>query len=285
MSNQIIQQPYVDLSGILQVQKDILSGANSGYSNSGNNGFDPLKSLSSGLNNLFNNFSQAGISVDDTIQRQNDVINVIEFEKNRLEQKKQNIDVAYIGKQRVNDLNENYRLRYKQYIKMSLVIIITLVLFILVSFMSSLFPFIPSSVFDVLSVIIICSGLIIFFYLYSDLISRNNVYYNELDLPPPIIGDKIVANDSDYSNILLDINNYIRNGMRVCIDKDCCAEGTTWDPAKGTCVVSSECPSTNTNTIATVSANTNAKPYSTTPNYVSTKITTTPILNAMSSAT
>jgi len=125
MSNQIIQQPYVDLSGILQVQKDILSGANSGYSNSGNNGFDPLKSLSSGLNNLFNKFSQAGISVDDTIQRQNEVINVIDFEKSRLEQKKQNIDVAYIGKQRANDLNENYRLRYRQYIKMSLVIVIT----------------------------------------------------------------------------------------------------------------------------------------------------------------
>lgn len=279
MSNQIIQQPYVDLSGILQVQKDILSEANAGYGNVGSDNLpNPLANLSSGLNNLYKSFSQAGISVDDTIQRQNDVINVIDFEKSRLEQKQQNIDVAYIGKQRANDLNESYRLRYKQYIKMSLVIITTLVLFILVSFMSSLFPFIPSSIFDVLSVLIICSGLIIFFYLYTDLMNRNNVYYNELNLPPPIVGNTVV-NNKDYDNILLDINYYIRNGMRVCIDKDCCAEGTTWDAEKGTCVVSSECPSTKTNT------NTNAIPYSTSPNYVSTNITSIPITTAISKAT
>jgi hypothetical protein len=289
MSNQIIQQPYVDLSGILQVQKDILSEANAGYGNTGSGDLpNPLANLSSGLNNLYKSFHQAGISVDDTIQRQNDVINVIDFEKSRLEQKQQNIDVAYIGKQRANDLNENYRLRYKQYIKMSLVIITTLVLFILVSFMSSLFPFIPSSVFDLLSVIIICSGLIIFFYLYTDLMNRNNVYYNELNLPPPIVGNTVV-NNKDYDNILLDINYYIRNGMRVCIDKDCCAEGTTWDAAKGTCVVSSECPSTNTktNTTANTKTNTNttAIPYSTTPNYVSTNISSIPITTAISNAT
>jgi hypothetical protein len=195
-----------------------------------------LSALSSSLDDMYNVLSNTK-SLDNKLQKQNDVINIIDAENKRLENKKSDIDLAYIGKQRSIQLNESYRLRSNQYIKLIFVVIITISAFIFISVMSSLFPYIPSSIFDVLSIIVISFGLITFYYLYTDMISRRTTDYNELDLGPPVVGNTIVGNVNGTRHTLIgDISDFIEDGMNLCIDSDCCSAGTMWDEERGVCV-------------------------------------------------
>jgi hypothetical protein len=127
-------------------------------------------------------------------------------------------------------LNESYRLRYNQYIKLGVVAISTILLFLFISFLSTMFPYVPSSVFDLLSIIVVSSGLILFYYLYTDMLSRDNTDYNELDLEAPIIGEDVtVGPEREYDNKKL-------FNVGFCIADTCCAKGTIWDSAQGKCI-------------------------------------------------
>jgi len=194
-----------------------------------------LSGLSSSLSDMYTILSNSK-SLDNKLQKQNEVINVIDKEQQRLHNKQQNIDLAYIGKQRSIHLNESYRLKQNQYIKLTFVVILTISAFIFISVLSNLFPYIPSSIFDVLSIIVVSSGLITFYYLYVDMLARSNTDYNELQLGPPVIGNTIVGN-VQYNNALLDFENLLEKGLKVCFEGDCCAPGKTeWDANSGYCV-------------------------------------------------
>ena len=128
------------------------------------------------------------------------MLNIVKTEQDRLNNKKDDINSAYVGKQRAVQLNESYRLKYRQFMKILLVIIVTLVLFILITFLSVRFPFIPSFIFEILSIFIISAGIFIIYFMMTDLVSRSNTYYNELNIPGPNIGGNTIATSSSTTN-------------------------------------------------------------------------------------
>lgn len=220
----VLPSAYSDPSEIISMEADLVKLADS------NSQSRMMNDFRNANNNLFNTLNKNIKSIDDSIQRQNDVINVIDTEKARLDHKMSDINSAHQGKQRASLLNESYRLRYNQYIKLFVVAISTLLLFVLLSLMSESVPFIPSSVFNLLSIIVVSGGLIIFYYLYTDLLSRNNTYYNEINLAPPVIGN------TEAGNVTIAPHYSKFGNFNICIDSDCCATGTEWDAQNGVCV-------------------------------------------------
>lgn len=232
MSN--IPNFYVDLSGMFNIQKDFIK-----Y----NVGPDEPSLLainsnvSTGLNRLYDDYISSNYTVNDTLERQQKMIDIVKKEQERIKMKKDEIDSAYTGKQRGIILNESYSLRYKQILKIILVIIITIILFIIIIFISNRFPFFSPIIFELLSVIVVSSGIIIVYFLTVSLLSRSRVYYNKLDLPPPgPVGNTLPTSSSstEYNKLFNDLTNQMNANM--CIGSSCCADGTHWDPENSTCV-------------------------------------------------
>lgn len=228
-----MSQPFYDLSGLFNIQKDII---NNSEIQTNPNIKNINQQISTGLNNIYNTYSQSENTINDTLEHQEKMLAIINSEQNRLNSKQTEIDLAYTGKERALALNESHRLRYKQVLKIILVIIITLIVFIFIIFISKFFPFVPSFVFEILSIIVISIGIIIVYYLTITLLSRSRVYYNELQLPGPgVVGNATVNNDKFFNDKnITDLLNDFNSSM--CIGSSCCDVGTVWDTGNGVCM-------------------------------------------------
>lgn len=219
---------YTDISGIFNLQRNFIGNLTPGA------GTDSVVSgISTNLNSLFTNFISSGNTADDVLTHQSKMINIVKTEQDRLDRKKDDIESAYIGKQRAVQLNESYRLKYRQFMKILLVIIVTLVLFIMITFLSARFPFIPSFIFEIISIFIISAGLFIIYFMMTNLLSRSNTYYNELNIPGPTTGGNTIATQAGMSN-LQDLFGSIN--LNQCIGSSCCKDGTKWDSGNVSCV-------------------------------------------------
>jgi len=227
MSN--LPPSYVDISGVFNLQKDMVGNL------AGNT--DPasqsiVQSISSNLNDLYSNFGSSTISAEGVLEKQGDMIQIINQEEDRLNKKKEDIDNAYTGKQRAVQLNESYRRKYHQMMKIIMVIIVTLVIFIFVTFLSKKFPFVPSFVFEILSIIIISAGIFIVYFMTISMLKRSPTYFDELYLQSPGTGGNTVVStgSSDIQNLLGGIN------LNQCIGSSCCDIGTHWDTGNVRCI-------------------------------------------------
>ena len=97
---------YVDISGVFLLQKDLvgnLAGKGDTVSTSA------VQSVSTGLNKLYNDFVGSSLSVNGVLERQNDMLSIVNNENARLTEKTKGIDDAMVGKQRAVQLNDSYR--------------------------------------------------------------------------------------------------------------------------------------------------------------------------------
>jgi hypothetical protein len=222
----------IDLSGLFQIQSQYLLP--------NLNPSDPtaapvINGIQQQLNSLNTSFNQANISADNILDHQTEMLNIVNTEMDRLNSKKQAVDTALDGKKRGVQLNESYRLRYQEYTKMVVVIVITLALFILISSLSRVFPFIPSFVFEFLSIIVIAGGLFSIYYIYINILSRSPTNFNELNIPGPKTdtpAEKAAAQEAAArsGNLLGSIN------LNQCIGSSCCSTGTIWDSGNTLCI-------------------------------------------------
>jgi hypothetical protein len=221
---------YTDISGIFNIQRNLIGNL---APLSGTATVDStIKNISNNLNTLYTNF--AGSTSDGLLTHQKDMINFVDNEKARLAQKKADIDNAYVGKQRAVQLNESYRLKYHQFMKIMFVIIVTLILFILITFLSTRFPIVPSFVFEILSIIIISIGIFAVYFMTINMLRRNNAHYDQLDIQAPAgAGGNVVISAPPAPNL-----QDLLSGLNInqCIGSSCCAEGTHWDAGNVSCV-------------------------------------------------
>ena len=221
---------YMDISGMFNIQRNMVQS----FPTDGNpTTTDAMKKVSSSLDNLYNSFIGTGVTTLGTLDHQQQMMNIVNTENDRLNKKMGDINTAMVGKQRALELNESYRLRYQQYMKMITVVVIALLLVILFSYLNGRFPVIPSWVWEVLSIITVSSGIVIIFYMFRDLVSRSNVNYNELAIPAPgsgINGNNISGKDVNSQNLLSGIN------LNMCIGSSCCNDGTHWDDGNAVCI-------------------------------------------------
>jgi hypothetical protein len=148
--------------------------------------------------------------------------------------KKRNIDIAAQGQQRMINLNNNYQKRYAVYSKILMVIVGVIALIVLLNFLSSYLSFIPQSIFILLYIVLITGGMIYIITLYSILVSRNPMNYDEVLLPNPTnVGDKVLgATPANASGVSADYTNAF-GPYYNCLGQQCCAPGLVWSYQQG----------------------------------------------------
>lgn len=198
-----------------------------------NNFYNKLSNINTSLNSL-NEIQKNGLS------EQNNVKSIINYEANRLQQKKQTIDDAIISQNRIIYYNDNSRKIYAAYLRILIVITIILAIIWVVTTIKNIITFIPSIIFDIILVLTICIGVIIIYNYYIDIIRRKRYNFDELNNAPPTTN----SDSNSDSNIT---NGDIMHGLvNICIGQECCNpkpsganddnKYTKWDETTSKCV-------------------------------------------------
>ena len=225
--------PHFDLSSLLNLQKNYainLDGINvSGV------GEDPaIKTLNAKLKTINDDVQNSQTAASKTLLNQNTVNSILNTENERLMAKKANIDVAAQGQQRMINLNNNYQKRYAVYSKIFMVIVGFIAVILLLNFLSTYFTIIPRSIYILLYIVIVTGSLIYIIMLYSTLVSRNPMNYDEVMLPQPTnVGDKVLgATPTNDSGVSADYTNAF-GPYYNCLGQQCCAPGLVWSYQQG----------------------------------------------------
>jgi hypothetical protein len=223
---------YLDLPSILSLQSNYLS-------NLKNQTADPtvksqVTNLSNSLDGLNTAYTNANVNSDAVLSKQSDVNSMVVAEQNRLQQKKFLIDQALDGRKRLVTLNDSYRLKYTQYIKIILVLIVTLIVWIVLNKLAEM-GFLPDPFYTVLVVITIAVGGFVCYFIYLDILSRDNMNFNAINVPAPVklTPDQIKKSQeaaANSGNLLGTIN------FGGCIGAECCSDGSKWDAGNSVCI-------------------------------------------------
>ena len=219
--------PYVDLNGVLNIQQDYLGNLSASDPKSA----AVINQIQQNLSHMYTDYAAANASTDSTLTRQQDVIDIVNSEKNRLQAKQQGVDNAAFGQKRAVELNNSNRLRQNSYTNLLIILIITLSLFVGIMIASNYLTFVPQVVFDILSIIVISVGIYIALYSFLDIQSRNNMDFNQLNLPGlknSTAGNTIAAGAGSSTNLI--------TGSTGCVGSDCCGPKTNWDQENSICV-------------------------------------------------
>jgi hypothetical protein len=241
---------YTDVSGIFQVQQSYYTPLLSGIKDPSLN--TSVNSVQTQLDNLNKGFQQANVSTTQVLTHQNDMMHIVDTEKKRLLEKKQNIDNALVEKNRAIELNDSYRQRYEMYIKMVVVVVFGLAILLTFQMIGKYFPMIPSFVISLLIAIDILVVVFMCYFIYLDILRRDPLNFNELNLSGPAVltPDQIKASTEKAKasgNLLGTVN------LGQCIGVSCCSTGTVWDASNSYCVPGSLDASGNISSFTTLS--------------------------------
>ena len=249
-----INNGYFDMGAIFKVQQNYLLDLSNSYPGVNN---APLVStyvheLQDQMRNVAKSYEQANTSSSAVLTQQQQMVNIINAEQTRLMEKKNQIDQASMQEQRIALLNNSYRLRYAQYTKIMIVFIIGLAIHIVLRLLSGFFDQMPNFITVLLHIanIVICGAIII--RLYADIQMRDQINFNQIVLPPPVLdisGSGTPAAAANFDNLW--------GGF--CYGQECCGPNTVWNSNTSVCDVvnsiSSPSPSSY-NPMPSVNANT-----------------------------
>jgi hypothetical protein len=219
--------PYVDLNGVLNIQQDYLGNLSASDPNSA----AVINQIQQNLSHMYTDYAEANASTDAALTRQKDVLDIVNSEKKRLEDKKQGVDNAAFGQKRAVELNNSNRLKQNSYTNLLIVLIITLALFVGIMIASNVLTAVPQVVFDLLSIIVISVGIYIALYSFLNIQSRNNMDFNQLELPGlknSTAGNALASGAGSSTNLI--------TGSTGCVGSDCCGTDTKWDQDNNICV-------------------------------------------------
>lgn len=167
-----------------------------------------------------------------------DISGIVTNESARLDAKQKNIDQAYDNQKRMILLNQSYGQRMQQYTFISIILAITFIIIIFLLFLQKRITIIPSSVYELIMVLLIAGVGIYIFNLYNNIISRDKLDFSKLSHDSPNVinseelkklQDKAVA-DGKILNAIVNPNLY-----GTCVGSACCASGKTFDETTNLC--------------------------------------------------
>lgn len=201
-----------------------------------------IVNLNGQLNQLYNNVQGSQVGADATLLKQNEVNSILEAEQSRLLEKKQNIDTAIQGQQRMIELNQNYQMRYAVYTRMLMVVVLLLFVCYVLSILSTWLTIIPSAIYTLLYIIVITGCLVYLYILYAGLKQRNPVNYNEVLVPPPLnVGAPGPGASTNASGVSAAYTSEF-GSYYGCIGQNCCAPGIAWSPLTGCALTPAAAP-------------------------------------------
>ena len=237
MGNDILDtSSRFDLNSVLNLQNQYAIDL-SGISNdpSGNYYMD---NLNNDLKDLNDTLQGSEVSSNTLILKQGTVNDILNKENQRLLDKKNNIDSALVGQQRLLQINDSYRKRQAAYIKVLIVIIVAIILFFVLSFLSTSLTFIPEVVYYLLFIILISGTIIYVVLMIYNINNRDPLNFDQLNLARPNLSPTLVpieptstptpkSGGSDTQKCT-DIS-----GNTTCVGAECCPVGSFF--ANGKC--------------------------------------------------
>ena len=174
--------------------------------------------------------------VSAVLTKQKQVNNILQSEINRLTQKKTQLDNAQKGQMRVLMMNESYRKRQAEYIKLIIAVVFVFALVIIMRYMRAYFNVLPDTVYTLLHILLFASVIIYSFVTYINVNSRETTNFDRLDMPAPNIEhtkDTAKRNKAAIAGgNLLGVSN-----SNLCKGAACCTVGVTkWHSEEQKCV-------------------------------------------------
>lgn len=198
-----------------------------------------LNNVNDKLNDIYIGLSDLRGVQTNALTKQTEISDIIRKENDRLKGKQQTIDQAIENQKRILYFSDNSRKRYSAYLKIVIVLAITLGIVYLIRVLNyHVGEKIPGFVYNVLLVATISIGLIIIWRLYESIHMRDRYNFDELKLKAPRTRD---PNDDTKGSGEL-------GSLLGCVGSQCCTlptadtPGTKWDPDKGKCVFSDIVP-------------------------------------------
>jgi len=164
------------------------------------------------------------------LELQADAIGIMERELDNTKKRIDALSSDKNNKMRLVEVNEYYGSKYAEQADLMKIIILTLIPVIIVTFLKKRL-FLPDIVYYILIIGIFITGGVFFVLKFGDYMSRDSMNYQEFDwgfnkgkAPKPTNmepADPWLSPDMNFG---------------LCVDKDCCAEGTEYDEDKNKCV-------------------------------------------------
>ena len=193
------------------------------------------KTFNNRLNWIMNKIDKVSttIKADDrklVMAQQTSVEKMLQEENDRLLEKKKSVDMASDSQNRLITLNENYNKRSMEYLKMMIVVAISLAS---IAF-AKLFH-LPTIFVIIISIVTIVFSLFFCISTYIRIRSRDNIYFDEI-----VLGDvsqrtgtgtgESTGPDAKQTNITTN------SSLIKCYGSSCCSSETAWDTSTELCV-------------------------------------------------
>lgn len=220
----VMERPsYLDVESVIKYDKDILKSA------SLVNGKDKVKIQK--LNEKVKVLSELvkNKKGENIILQQNDLTRLVKEESVRLNKQRKSIKIAKESQERLITLNENSIKRHSEYLKIFALCIVELLFILILSLLG-----IPSSIFVILSIITGSFVVIYASHMYLSIISRDNIYFDELSTEAPILASKNNVRSVDASGNTIEKKKSIK--AVACTGNTCCSTSTMWEPKVQKCV-------------------------------------------------
>lgn len=234
--NMYSNNSYFD-TGLIQIQNDYLDSIK-GNVNLSQDQISQINDVQKQLSTI--NSKLGNSSANALYSQQKNMIDILNKEEERLNLKKDKIDSALSGKQRILELNESYRARNADYIHILSVFVFALTIVLIVNRILNAFA-VSSTISNIIYIIILSITIIYMIMKYIEISARDTLYYDKLDLKPPKIltpeeikkQTEQKADDAKYSNVSDLIGTINVSG---CIGASCCGGDTVWDADNSVCI-------------------------------------------------
>ena len=215
---------YLNVEDVIKYDKDLLKSV-SQVDGKDKEKIQKLNEKVQDLSELVKNENGENI-----ILQQNALTHLVKQESDRLDTQRKSIEIAKESQERLIALNENSVKRHSEYLKIFALCMVELLFILILSLLG-----IPSSIFIILSIITGSFVVIYASHMYISIISRDNIYFDELSSDAPIQASQNNVRKVDASgNTIDESGNSI--GTIACSGNACCSTSTMWEPKVQKCV-------------------------------------------------
>ena len=190
-----------------------------------------INALDIPLTNLNTSLSTQGSVLDATLTKQTEVIQILDREQARLNDRKVAIDAANVGQKRMVDLTRNAAQRNRAINNMFITVVVALLLYLGIRFSANL---LPELVHDVLMILLVSIALLTLVTQYNDYIRRDNMDYDMINLGEPA---QMIGKTSSSSKAGGPASGLIESRIGGgCVEDACCPSGTKYNKKFAICV-------------------------------------------------
>jgi hypothetical protein len=222
-----VKPSYLNVEDVIKYDKDLLESA----SLVGVEDEEKIKKLNDKVNDLSKLVKNE--KGENIILQQNDLSRLVNQESERLDTQRKSIEIAKVSQQRLIALNENSVKRHNEYLKIFALCVLELLFILILSLVG-----VPSGLFIILSIV---TGSIVVIYAFQmrlSIISRDNIYFDELSSEPPkmVSQNNVSSLDASGNPLNASGNSLDASGTATCSGNSCCSTSTMWEPKVQKCV-------------------------------------------------